>query len=268
MKKVLFPEANNDYIRAAAKQLEDAVVCAPILEAQSLKDACFALKNNRADALVAGVDFSSREVILACRDDLGLAKEAYRDGEEKPLFSSLFVCDFASGSAEKNRYILADGATCKNPTAAQLAHIVQLVHAASLKLLDDKPRIAILSFSTFGSGGRDPSIDKTKEALAILRTESPEIIVDGEMQLDAAVNPRIAAKKGPDSPVAGRANVLITPDLNSGNILYKSFEQFAGARVAGPILLGFAQPVSDLSRGSTVEDIVFTTECLLRLAKN
>ena len=87
-------------------------------------------------------------------------------------------------------------------------------------------------------------------------------------KLDAAVNPRIAAKKAPaDSQVAGCANVLITPDINSGNILYKSLEQFAGAKLAGPILLGFKAPVSDLSRGSTVEDIEFTTECLVKLAK-
>ena len=86
------------------------------------------------------------------------------------------------------------------------------------------------------------------------------------MQLDAAVNERIGKKKSPQgSEVAGRANVLITPDINSGNILYKSLEQFAGAKLAGPILLGFNKPVSDLSRGSTTEDIVFTTECLVRL---
>ena len=85
------------------------------------------------------------------------------------------------------------------------------------------------------------------------------------MQLDAAINPRISAKKFPDSLVQGNANILIVPDLNSGNILYKSLEQFAGATVAGPILLGFAKPVSDLSRGSTVEDIILTAESLLKL---
>ena len=85
------------------------------------------------------------------------------------------------------------------------------------------------------------------------------------MQLDAAINPRIGAKKAPNSDVAGRANVLIVPDINAGNILYKSLEQFAGAKVAGPILLGFTKPVSDLSRGSTAEDIVLTARCLERL---
>ena len=94
----------------------------------------------------------------------------------------------------------------------------------------------------------------------------PDWIIDGEMQLDAAVNERIGKKKSPQgSEVAGRANVLITPDISSGNILYKSLEQFAGAKLAGPILLGFKKPVSDLSRGSTAEDIIFTTECLVKL---
>ena len=111
-------------------------------------------------------------------------------------------------------------------------------------------------------------MDKIRETIELVHERRPEILVDGEMQLDAAVNPRIAAKKAPaDSQVAGCANVLITPDINSGNILYKSLEQFAGAKLAGPILLGFKAPVSDLSRGSTVEDIEFTTECLVKLAK-
>ena len=175
-----------------------------------------------------------------------------------------YVCDFKDG----RRYIVSDGATCKNPTVEQLADIVMLAHDAATKILAETPRIAMLSFSTFGSGGKDPSMDKIRETIELVHERRPEILVDGEMQLDAAVNPRIAAKKAPaDSQVAGCANVLITPDINSGNILYKSLEQFAGAKLAGPILLGFKAPVSDLSRGSTVEDIEFTTECLVKLAK-
>ena len=102
----------------------------------------------------------------------------------------------------------------------------------------------------------------------MIRERRPEIAVDGEMQLDAAVNPRVGEKKAEahgGSEVAGRANVLIVPDINSGNILYKAIEQFAGATVAGPILLGFNKPVSDLSRGSTVEDIILTAKCLDKL---
>jgi phosphate acetyltransferase len=123
----------------------------------------------------------------------------------------------------------------------------------------------MLSFSTFGSGGKDETMDLMREAIVKTHETHPEIKIDGEMQLDAAVNARIGAKKAPDSDVAGRANVLIVPDINAGNILYKSLEQFAGAKVAGPILLGFTKPVSDLSRGSTAEDVVLTARCLARL---
>lgn len=260
MTKILFPETNNDYIKAAAADLKERGICEPVLEESDMATAGQKVADGIADGMVAGVDFSSRDVILACRDQIGVAGQT--DPSEKKTFSSLFVADFPDG----RRYIVSDGATCKNPTAEQLADIVILVHAAAVKLLDDTPRIAMLSFSTFGSGGKDPSMDKIAETIKLVRERNPEILIDGEMQLDAAVNERIGKKKSPHaSEVAGRANVLITPDINSGNILYKSLEQFAGAKLAGPILLGFNKPVSDLSRGSTTEDIIFTTECLVKL---
>lgn len=254
MQKILLPEANNDFIQTALPALRK--FCEPEATAMELAAACQQLKAGTADAMLAGIDWSSRDVILACRDELGMLAN-------HQVFSSLFVVDLPDG----RRYILSDGATCKHPTVSQLTEIVELVHAAAEKLLDDTPRVALLSFSSFGSGGKDATIDLARDVLAELHQKHPQMLVDGEMQLDAAVNPRIAEKKAPaDSPVAGRANVLIAPDINAGNILYKAFEQFASAKVAGPILLGFQAPVSDLSRGSTVEDIVFTAQCLLRLA--
>ena len=260
MHKILFPEANNDFIKAAATLLKGQGVCEPVLEESDMAIAGKKLSEGLADGMVAGIDFSSRDVILACRDQVGVAGQTRPD--EKKTFSSLFVADFPDG----RRYIVSDGATCKNPTVEQLADIVLLVHAAASRLLDDAPRVAMLSFSTFGSGGKDPSMDKIAETIKLVRQRQSDILIDGEMQLDAAINERIGKKKSPQgSEVAGRANVLITPDINSGNILYKSLEQFAGAKLAGPILLGFNKPVSDLSRGSTTEDIVFTTECLIKL---
>ncbi|MCL1839745.1 phosphate acyltransferase [Candidatus Saccharibacteria bacterium] len=253
MKNLVFPEGNNEFIKTAAEQLKS--ICNPILLDGDLNAAVQMVKDGEADVIVAGIDHSTRDVILAVRDGIGVA-------EGQKTFASLFVCDFPDGQ----RFILSDGGVCKNPTEQQLADIIILNHFAAQKILDTTPKIAMLSFSTFGSGGKDPSIDKVAEAMTIAREKHPEILVDGEMQLDAAVNPRIAAKKSGDSKVAGEANVLITPDLNSGNILYKSFEQFAHATVAGPILLGFAKPASDLSRGSTVEDIVLTAKCVLALA--
>lgn len=257
MIKVAFPEPNNEFIRLA---IQDAQNYQPILVEgeNSLAEACQILADGSADTMVAGIDFSSRDVILTVRDVVGMP-------EGKKLFSSLFVCDFPDGS----RKIISDGATCKNPDAEQLAEIVRLTHTAATKLLNEEPKIAMLSFSTFGSGGHDPSMDKISETIKIIRETNPEIKIDGEMQLDAAVNPRVGEKKSPHpSEVAGHANVLITPDINSGNILYKSVEQFAKAHVAGPILLGFKKPVSDLSRGSTVEDVKLTIDCMLKLAQN
>lgn len=257
MHKILFPEANNEFIKTAAAELSANNICEPVLEELELPEACSQIKDGIVGAMVAGIDWSSRDVILACRDYLGM-----QDGFK--TFSSLFVADLPDG----RRFIISDGATCKNPTSEQLAEIVILAHDAAAKILDETPRVAILSFSTFGSGGKDPSMDKTAETISILKERRPDILVDGEMQLDAAVNERIGAKKAAikgGSEVAGRANVLITPDINSGNILYKSVEQFAHAKLAGPILLGFNYPVSDLSRGSTPEDVVFTTECLMKL---
>ena len=256
MSKIIFPEANNEYIAEAAKKLSDT--CEPVLTTDSLEAAAIKLIDGEVDAMIAGIDYPSRDVILTARDVIGIA-------EGKKTFSSLFVAKLPDG----RKFIISDGATCKNPTAEQLADIIELSHDAAAKILDETPRVAILSFSTFGSGGKDPSMDKTAEAISLIRERRPDILVDGEMQLDAAVNPRVGGKKAlvkPDgSEVAGKANVLITPGINSGNILYKSLEQFAGAIVAGPILLGFAKPISDLSRGSTVEDIILTAESLLKL---
>lgn len=250
MSRILFPEANNEYVKEAATQLPNAILqeCEPIV-------ACEKLRDGEVDAIVAGIDYSSRDIILAAKDVLGLARPDVK------LFTSLFVAILPDG----RKYIISDGATCKHPTLEQMCRIVELVHEAAAKLLDEEPRLAMLSFSSFGSGGHDDTMDLLQEAIKITRERHPEIKIDGEMQLDAAVNERVAAKKAPESEVAGKANVLIVPDINAGNILYKSLEQFAGAKVAGPILLGFNKPISDLSRGSTVEDIILTTECLEKL---
>ena len=244
MKRILFPEADNEYIQQAAAELTDVEA---ILEMQPLDEAFTKLANGDVDGIVAGIDHSSRDVILAARDKLGLAKP------EVKLFTSLFYAELPDG----RKYIISDGATCKHPTLEQMERIIELVH--------ETPRIAMLSFSTFGSGGKDETMDLMRAAIVSTQQKHPEMMIDGEMQLDAAVNARIGAKKAPDSTVAGKANVLIVPDINAGNILYKSLEHFAGAKVAGPILLGFTKPVSDLSRGSTAEDVVLTARCLARL---
>ena len=260
MHKILFPEAYNELIQAAVARIHTKGECEPIVELCDLPKACKMLSDNEIDGMVAGIDMASRDVILACRDFLGLDGPELAPGEKR-TFSSLFVAKFPDGRI----IILGDGATCKNPTEMQLADIVELIYGAAIRILGEDPRVAMLSFSTLGSGGSDPSIDKIRDAIFLVRSRRPDIDIDGEMQLDAAINERIGQKKAPNSTIAGRANVLIVPDINSGNILYKSLEQFGNAQIAGPILLGFKKPVADLSRGSTVEDIEFTAECLNKL---
>ena len=252
MIKIAFPEWKNEVVAQAIQECSDELPKFEPISCDSLEAACAAVKNGVADTMIAGIDYPSRDIILACRDIIGFSGSS---------FSASFL--FEKGG---DKLIVGDCAACKNPTEDQLYEIVLQTAETAEKLLSDKPRVAMLSFSTFGSGGKDPSIERIKNVVTRMKKEHPEILTDGEMQLDAAINPRVAEKKAPDSPVAGRANVLIAPDLNSGNILYKALEQFGGFTAAGPLLQGFNAPVSDLSRGSSVEDVKLVIKTISKLA--
>lgn len=223
---------------------------ARLMFADPLPFAAMLVRTGAVDAMVAGLQHATAEVLLVSQLIIGM-----QEGIETA--SSMFLMDIPGYEGGQDGLLaFADCAVVPMPTAGQLADITIATAHTVRQLLGWVPRVALLSFSTRGSG-QDPSVDRVTEALAIVHRREPALSVDGEFQVDTAIVPEVAMSKLPEGgPVAGRANVLIFPDLNAGNIGYKLVQRLCGAGAYGPLLQGFTRTVSDLSRGARTDDIV------------
>lgn len=230
----------------AAAQLRDPLLFAALLVGAGAADGC-----------VAGLTRATAAVVRAGLWCVGTAPGI------RTVSSSFYLVVRGFRGPGEEVLTFTDAGVVPEPDARQLAEIAAAASDARRLVVGDEPVVAFLSFSTKGSA-EGPSVSRVQEALAFFREFRPEVPADGELQADAALIPEVAVRKAPGSPAAGRANVLVFPGLDAGNIAYKLVERLAGARALGPVVQGLARPCNDLSRGASAEDMVYVA-CITAL---
>lgn len=253
--RIVDPETSPDFERYADAlyELRKAKGMTPEKAREVIKDELYwgvmMVKMGDADGMVSGAVHSTA-------DTLRPALQILKTAPGTKLVSAFFVmvvpdCEYGSNGT----FIYADSGLVENPNADELSEIAISSAKSFRALVQEEPVVAMLSYSTYGSA-KSPLTEKVIEATRLAKEKAPDLLLDGELQADAALVPSVGASKAKGSPVAGKANVLVFPDLNCGNIAYKLTQRLAKAEAYGPITQGIAKPVNDLSRGCSAEDIV------------
>jgi phosphate acetyltransferase len=252
-------EAEVFHPAAHAAELADALLtargdritpaAAAAAAAAPLMAAALALRTGRVDGVVAGAVHTTADVLRAAFHAIGPAEGI------GTVSSAFYMTVVPPGAESEVTLTFTDCAVVPEPTSEQLAAIAESAVHARRAIVGDEPRVAFLSYATKGSA-EGPSVSRIRDALARFRVRMPGVAADGELQGDAAIIAAVGERKAPGSPVAGRANVLVFPDLDAANIAYKLVERLAGAQAIGPVLQGLRRPVNDLSRGARVPEIV------------